>query len=172
VTYLFQTPRLRCRQWLRSDYDALYAVYSDPEAMRWVGEGKPITHDACLKWFEVTETNYATRGYGMFALEDITTGKVIGFCGLVHPGGQVEVEVKYSFLRSEWGKGLATEVVPALLNYGARQHELGRVIATVDEGHLASQRVLLKSGAKLIEKRVEEDGGTTCVFEWLAPRAA
>jgi len=166
VAPLFQTPRLLCRQWLRSDYDTLYAVYSDPIAMRWVGEGKPITHEACLKWLEVTEKNYATRGYGMYALEYKATGSVIGFCGLIHPGGQEEVEVKYSFLRSEWGKGLASEVLPALLEYGANRHSLHRVIATVDEAHEASQKVLQRAGAVLIKKRIEDDGGTTYVYEW------
>ncbi|WP_201494824.1 GNAT family N-acetyltransferase [Rubrivivax sp. A210] len=166
MALLFQTPRLLCRRWRRTDYGALYAVYSDPVAMRWVGEGKPITHEACAKWFEVTETNYSTRGYGMYAIEGKDAGKVIGFCGLIHPGGQEEVEVKYSFLRSEWGKGLASEILPALLEYGAKEHGLHRVIATVDEDHKASQRVLQKAGAKLHETRVEDDGGTTCVFEW------
>ena len=140
--------------------------------MRWVGEGKPITHEACTKWMQVTEENYANRGYGMFALEHAITGKVIGFCGLIHPGGQLEAEVKYSFLRTAWGQGFASEVVPALLEYGAKQHGLTRVIATVDEGHVASQRVLLKAGARLIERRREDDGGTTHVFEWLARSAA
>ena len=163
---LFQTPRLCCRRWRKSDYDALYAVYSDPVAMRWVGDGEPITHEACLAWFEVTETNYSTRGYGMFALEDKATATVIGFCGLIHPGGQEDVEVKYAFLRAEWGKGLASEVLPALLEYGARQHRLHRIIATVDEAHEVSQRVLQRAGAVLIDKRTEDDGGTTFVFEW------
>lgn len=172
MPYLFQTARLSCRRWRPSDYEALYAVYSDPVAMRWVGEGKPITHEACAEWMKATEANYAGRGYGMFALEDTATRQVVGFCGLVHPGGQPEPEVKYSFLRSEWGKGLASEVVPALLEYGAKCHNLQRIIATVDAGHVASQRVLTKSGARLIERRPEKDGETTLVFEWLAGCAA
>ncbi len=140
--------------------------------MRWVGDGKPITPEACLRWMKVTESNYASRGYGMFALEDSATGHVIGFCGFVHPDGQLEPEVKYSFIRPVWGEGLASEIVPPLLEYGAKQHGLNRIVATVDEGHVASQRVLLKAGAKLIERRVEADGGTTQVFEWLAGGAA
>ena len=172
MSLLFETTRLRCRRWLRSDFEALYAVYSDPLAMRWVGEGKPITHEGCAKWMEVTETNYSTRGYGMLALEDKANGEVIGFCGLVHPGGQADVEIKYSFLRSHWGKGLASEVVPALLAYGAAHHALNRVLATVDTDNLASQRILAKSGARLLERRLEDDGSVTLVFEWVAPSAA
>jgi hypothetical protein len=45
----------------------------------------------------------------MFALVERETGAVVGFCGLVHPQQQVEAELKYAFLRSAWGRGLATE---------------------------------------------------------------
>ena len=62
--------------------------------MRWVGEGKPITQIQCEEWFKVTEANYAKRGYGMFALDHRDSGRVVGFAGLVHPGGQVEPEIK------------------------------------------------------------------------------
>ena len=169
---LFQTTRLRCRRWTIEDFDSVFAIYSDPIAMRWVGEGKPITREACEKWFEVTETNYQNRGYGMFALEDQATGLVVGCCGLIHPGGQPEVEIKYAFLRAHWGKGLASEVVPALLRYGHLRHGLSRVIATVDPENLISQKTLIKAGARVAQHRVEDDGTTTLVFEWLAPSAA
>ena len=148
MSTIFNTSRLRCRRWTRRDFDAVYAIYSDPIAMRWVGEGEPITHEACERWFEVTETNYRTRGYGMFVLEDQATGLVVGCCGLIHPGNQTEVEIKYAFLRECWGSGLASEVVPALLQYGLEQHSLTRVIATVDPENLASQKTLLKAGAE------------------------
>jgi len=65
----------------------MLAVYGDADAMRWVGDGEPITHEACVKWLEVTENNYRVRGYGMFALVNRKTQEVLGFCGLVHPGG-------------------------------------------------------------------------------------
>lgn len=166
---LFETERMRCRRWMRKDFDALFAVYSDREAMRWVGDGEPITESGCKKWFEVTHANYAKRGYGMFSLESRASGEVMGFCGLVHPGGQTEPEVKYAFLKSHWGMGLASEAVPALLEYGARQHGLARVIATVAPANLASQRVLQKSGMHLVQQRENEDGSLSRVFEWLAP---
>jgi len=140
--------------------------------MRWVGDGEPITRSACEQWFKVTEANYAKRGYGMFSLESIISGSVVGFCGLVHPGGQTEPEVKYAFLRPCWGKGLASEAVPALLAYGNAKHGLVRIIATVAPANIASQRVLIKSGMRLREQHQNEDGSLSNVYEWLAPSAA
>ena len=72
---LFRTPRLHCRHWRIEDLDALHTVYSDPEAMRWVGDGQPIDRAACEAWFDMTQANYRTRGYGMFALRALTQGR-------------------------------------------------------------------------------------------------
>lgn len=163
---IFETVRLRCRRWRPTDLAPLFAVYSDPEGARWVGDGEPITMAECDAWLRVTDANYRRRGYGMFALEDRANGEVIGFCGLVHPGGQVDAEVKYAFLRRHWGRGLASEAVPPLLAYGAQRHGLSKVIATVAAGNLASQRVLTKAGLRRTALRENADGSQTIVFEW------
>ena len=166
---LFLTRRLRCRRWTGADLPAIRAIYGDPVAMRFVGDGTPLTPEGCAQWLAVTERNYAQRGYGMFALEDRTSGEVVGCCGLVHPGGQPEAEAKYALLRTHWGRGLASEVLPALLGYGARVHGLARIAATVAPDHLASQRVLAKAGARQVRVRPNGDGSRTLVYEWLAP---
>ena len=163
---LFETERLRCRRLAAEDLGALLSVYGDAEAMRWVGDGSPLTEAEGRAWVDVTENNYRTRGYGMFALVERESRKVVGFCGLVHPSAQQEAEVKYAFLRTHWGRGLATEAVTELLRYAERRHGLAYVIATVYPEHLASQRVLRKAGMTEAEPRENEDGSSTLVFEW------
>jgi ribosomal-protein-alanine N-acetyltransferase len=118
---------------------------------------------------EVTERNYATRGYGMTALVLKESGEVVGFCGLVHPGGQPECEIKYALRRAFWGQGLATEAVRAMLAYGARTHGLSRVIATIYPENTASARVLAKAGMQEVETRQNDDGTFTKVFAWQPP---
>jgi len=163
---LFETDRLRVRRIGDADVDALFAVYGDAEAMIWVDEGKPIDRDGCIRWVEVTRRNYATRGYGMSALQDRASGRVIGFCGIVHPGNQPEAEIKYALLRSHWGQGLATEAVRGMLAYGLRELGLREVIATTSPENAASHRVLLKAGMQESWMRRNEDGSLTRVFAW------
>jgi RimJ/RimL family protein N-acetyltransferase len=146
---IFETPRLQCRRWLPSDVKPLFEVYSDKEGSQWVGNGQPITREECDQWLVVTAGYYFERGYGMFALVDPQSDGVVGFCGLVHPGGQPEVEIKYAFLRSHWGRGLASEAVLALLKYASNALAIDRVMATVAPENLASQRVLEKAGLVL-----------------------
>lgn len=169
TTTLFETPRLFVRRIGPADVDAMHAVYGDADAMRWVGDGEPLDRAGCEEWVAVTLRNYARRGYGMFAIVERASGQVIGFCGLVHPGGQPEAEIKYAFRRECWGRGLASEAAPALLNHGASAHGLQHVIATVAPDNAASQRVLEKAGMQKDALRRNDDGSLTQLFVWRAP---
>jgi RimJ/RimL family protein N-acetyltransferase len=166
TTYIFHTDRLACRRWVPEDFEALVRVYGDADAMRWVGDGIPITPEQCRHWLEVTENNYRSRGYGMFALEDRSTTLVVGFCGLVHPGGQPDAEIKYALDRPYWGRGLATEAATSLLAYGEREHGLPKVIATAAPDNHASHRLLLKAGMSPAGTRTNSDGSQTKLFVW------
>lgn len=172
TTLLYTTPRLRVRRLGPNDADAMAEVYGDADAMRYVGDGTPLPASEARRWVDVTLANYAKRGYGMSAIEEAATGQVIGFCGLVHPGGQAEAEIKYALRRSHWGRGLATEAAAGLLAWGASAHGLRHVIATTYPANTASHRVLLKAGMRHGALRDNDDGTQTQVFEWDAPPAA
>lgn len=163
---LFETTRLTARRLTADDVDALHDVYGDADAMRWVGDGQPLDRAQCAHWVEVTHNNYAARGYGMTALVERSTGTVVGFMGLVHPGGQEAAELKYALRRTYWGRGLATEAAHAMLDYGHRAFGLTCVIATVAPEHKASQQVLLKAGMQAQELRPNDDGTFTQMFAW------
>jgi ribosomal-protein-alanine N-acetyltransferase len=154
---IFRTTRMICRRWLPSDRDAIFEVYSDPDVVRWVGDGSPISGDEVDAWLGVTAANYERRGYGMFALQEQEGGEVVGFIGLVHPAGQLDAEIKYAFRKSHWGRGLASEIVPALVAYAEESLRLSMVTATVAPENLASQRILMKAGFSFIEERDDED---------------
>lgn len=163
---LFETERLRVRRWRESDLPMLMQVYGDVDAMKWVGDGEPITEDECREWLVVTRRNYEKRGYGMFAVEQKSTHTVIGFCGIVHPGEQREAEVKYAYLRRLWGQGIASEVLLGLMSYALNSLGIRNLIATTAPENLASQRVLAKAGMSRGELRHNEDGSCTQVFEF------
>lgn len=163
---VFETGRLIVRRWRDSDIAALLSVYGDADAMRWVGDGNPITLEDCMNWMEVTRQNYRDRGYGMFAVEQKSCPGVIGFCGIVHPGGQLEPEIKYAYLRSIWGYGIATEAAKGTIEYGASVHGLDYIIATTAPANVASHRVLLKEGMTRGKVINESDGSETQIFYW------
>ncbi len=169
---VFETERLVVRRWRDSDLPYLMAVYGDAEAVQWVGDGQPITESECREWLVVTRRNYEKRGYGMFAVELKSEPGVIGFCGIVHPGGQEEPEVKYAYLRRFWGQGIATEALRGLVGYGSAAHGITRFIATTAQENSASHAVLAKAGMSRGELRQDEDGEFTQLFEYEVPGSA
>ena len=168
TAYLFTTDRVQVRKISNDDFHDMMSVYGDVEAMRWVDNGEPIRIDDCRRWIAVTLENYRQRGYGMFALTSHDDQQVIGFCGLVHPGGQEMPEIKYAFKREFWGRGLASEVVPAMLQFAASKLGRFRVIATIDPDNVASRKVVTRAGMELVETRNDENGLPTLVYEWQA----
>ncbi|MGV3617439.1 MAG: GNAT family N-acetyltransferase [Fimbriimonas sp.] len=155
---LFETERLLVRRLEFGDVDAMMAIYGDRETVRFVGDSEPLSPEACRHWVEVTDGNFARRGYGMVALVLRETGELVGCAGIVHPGQQPEAEVKYAFRRDQWGKGLASEAVRGLVDYARAVWGVGNIIATVDPENLVSQRVLAKSGFVYASDRFDEDG--------------
>jgi RimJ/RimL family protein N-acetyltransferase len=165
---LFETERLRCRRLEEGDLAAMVAVYGDADAMRWVGDGRPLDEAQCRRWLDVTANNIRQRGYGMATLVAKADGRSVGFCGLVHPGGQAEAEIKYALRRDCWGFGYATEAARGMLRHGAAAHGLKRIIATTAPANTASHRVLLKAGMRRGALRRNDDGSFTQLFEWHA----
>lgn len=148
---LFETSRLTVRMLSRDDIDAMVAVYGDPEGMRWVGDGTALSREQCERWVEVTERNYAARGYGMAAAVLRAAGDVIGFCGIVHSGQPPEPELKYAFRRDVWGQGYAGETAAGMVRYAFAELGLDEIHATVYPENKASARVLEKAGLRYLK---------------------
>ncbi len=161
---VFCTKRLRVRKWSNKDFALIKAVYSDPNVIRWVDDGQPISTNDVEAWILKTHQNYETYGYGMFAIEHAESKRPVGFGGIVHPFGQEMPEIKYALLPSVWGQGLATEFVQEVLAYAASAHGITSFIATVSPENAASKKVLLKSGFSLGHTITDDRGEPTDVY--------
>ena len=162
---MYTTARLAVRHLGEGDVDAMHAVYGDETTMAPIGDGEVLGRTACAEWIQISLRNYEKYGYGMSAVVLRETGDVIGFCGIVHPGGQTEPEIKYAFQASAWGRGFGTETVEGMLEHGERAHGITRMIGTVHPDNRASQHVLRKAGFMELAPRTEEDGSLTLLFE-------
>jgi RimJ/RimL family protein N-acetyltransferase len=167
---LFQTARLDVHRLGPEHVDDLLGVYGDPRTMAPLGDGRVLDRAACQDWVGVTDRNMAEPGYGMAALLERASGRVVGFCGLVHPGGQAEPELKYALRHDAWGRGLGTEAARAMLAWGVERFGLERIIATAAEGNRASHQVLEKCGMRPEEPLVEDDGTRVLLFSWAPGR--
>ena len=161
---LFETDRLFIRHLEINDVDPMFDIFSLPEVTKWMGDGSPLNRELCEKWIEVSQKNYATKGFGASAVIEKDMGHFIGCSGIVYDSERQEPEIIYAFHPTSWGKGYASELVPAMLNYGLTQCGLTYILATIAEPNKTSAHVVEKAGMKLIAKEPDTDGHTTLVY--------
>ncbi len=73
-----ETPRLLVRHFVPADANALFRVHSNPKVAQYMGDGKPLTYERCVKWIETSMQNYQTRGFGASAVVEKNTGELVG----------------------------------------------------------------------------------------------
>lgn len=74
----------------------------------------------------------------------------IGFKG--GPNEKGSIDLGYSIVPSQRGKGYATEMATAMINWGSKQIGVEHVVATSDLDNFASKRVLEKTGFRKLEQ--------------------
>lgn len=140
------TDRLVLRRWRPDDLDVFAAVNADAQTMATVGPGRPLTHDESARALEVLAGHWETHGFGLWAVEERATGRLIGRAGLWHPPDWPDAEVGWLLARDHWGRGLATEAGRASLDYGFRGRRMDRIGSIMRPGNVASERVAARIG--------------------------
>ena len=145
---IITTDRLILRSANNSDLDHLYnIVFSDPEVMSQAFAGKPLSRKQATDFFT---SFFDCDGNGM-QLGVLTlkgAGTVIGFAGLLESTaiGKQDFEIGFVLGREFWGRGYATEIGLAQIEYGLAQKKCTRLLAFVSPQNEASKSVLLKIG--------------------------
>lgn len=159
--HILETPRLIVRRWTADDADALHSICSDPDVMRYVGDGAPWSAQRTRQFIEDAVATEQTHGYCRWPLIAKDAGLLAGFCGFI-PAAE-GAEIGWRLASQFWGRGLATEAALAVLKYGVETFGFCRVTATVHCDNRASLRVAEKLGMS-VETRNEQ----TCrvVLSW------
>ena len=143
-----RTARLNLREFVQSDFRAVYAYSSDSRVTRYLFFG-PRDEDSTAEYLEGLLASQRERPRTRFelAVEEIESGRVIGACDLSLIERHV-VDLGYMLGIESWGKGLATEISLALVDAAFLDLRAERVISTVDVNNGASIRVLEKIGMR------------------------
>ena len=145
-----ETERLVLRDFGPRDWQRLYAIESDPEAVRYQSFG-PRTAEECRAYIRLCAQDRAERPRRVYDLAVAlrNKGTVIGRCGLKLTGEEPgEATLWYMVDRARWGHGYAPEAARALLDLGFSALGVHRVWADCDPANAASIRVLEKLGMR------------------------
>lgn len=147
------TDRLRLRRFTAADDVHLFALDNDPEVMRFINGGEPVSVDTIrndiLPLFVGFHKSHP--GFGFWLAEHASTHDFLGWLSFRAAADDPRVvELGYRFRRAAWGKGYATEGARALIDHGFAELGVVRVIATTYEHNAPSRRVMDRLGMKLV----------------------
>ena len=166
-----ETARLLLRPFAAGDREAIHAIYADPEVMRYVGNGPHRTYEETDAALRIYREVLKREGYSFLAVCERAGGALIGDAGLYPLGGQgPDVELGYTLARAAWGRGYATELGRALVDYAFNELRVPRVVAQVEPANAASRRVLEKLG--LSERELRTAYGRPHAFYVIEAQAA
>jgi RimJ/RimL family protein N-acetyltransferase len=160
-----QTERLLLRGYRQSDFEAYAAMMADPDVVRYLADGKPFSRVDAWRQLAMFAGHWELRGFGVWAVEERSTGAFIGRIGCFEPEGWPAFEIAYTLARHAWGKGYATEGAEAALHYA--RTELGRtdITSVIRPENENSIRVATGLGATLGET-VDFYGGTASIYHY------
>jgi RimJ/RimL family protein N-acetyltransferase len=168
MTPNLMSERLLLRPYKEDDLSASVVLFTDPEVMKFVGDG-------VMSWPRATELFrkvfgiYERGEFDVWAVCSRDDGRYIGSAELKPRRGAGDFEIVYILGKTHWGRGYATEVARLLIGYGFDKLHLDRVSATVDPDNIASVHVLEKLGFHPLGEETDETG-TVLVYAVDNPR--
>jgi len=98
-----------------SDLDGYAAMCGDPDVMRFLGDGYPLTRDEAWRNMALILGHWQLRGFGLWAVEERATGILAGRVGCWRPEGWPGTEIGWALRRDFWGRGFATEAAQTVM---------------------------------------------------------
>jgi ribosomal-protein-alanine N-acetyltransferase len=142
-----ETNRLILREMHLCDADALYQILSDEAVTQYYDDEAFTDISQAQDQIESWENGYKNRWSLRWGIALNSGGGILGTCGYYgfHTWHQ-RAAIGYELARSHWRKGLMTEALTAILNFGFEVMELNRVQASVIPGNISSIRLLENLG--------------------------
>ena len=142
MDFTIKTSRLLLREFLPNDDEALFALNSDPEVLKYTGDKAFISVREAREFIEGYSA-YTQYGYGRWAVTLPDTGLFLGWCGLKYHE-QGFTDLGFRLMRDYWGKGYATEAAQASLAHAFGPLGLQEVIGRAARENQKSVRILEK----------------------------
>lgn len=165
---MIETDRLILREYQTKDFDALYAILSDPETMQHYPA--PFDAERVRGWITWNQENYRAYGFGLWAAVLKETGVFIGDCGItiqnIH--GELLPEIGYHIAKQFWRQGYAKEAALAVRDWFFRNTAYDALYAYMKYTNAASYRTAMAIGMKKVKAFSDPKNTVTYVFRYPA----
>ncbi len=169
---VLETERFELWRPERGDLPELYAITFDDETRRFLGSFAPSEMDSFNRLHR-NAGSWTLHGYGTFMVRPKGEAEIVANCGVFrsHRGFGPEhrlddvPEAGWIVRRDWWGKGLAREVMEAVLAWFDATHGRQRIAAMIEEGHDVSDKLAGRLGFVRYGRREGDDGPAVVLYE-------
>jgi [ribosomal protein S5]-alanine N-acetyltransferase len=147
---VLETPRMLLRPFEANDAAIVFPWMTDTEIMRYMPTGQDYTLEQVQARVNRYMNHQEQRGYSRWMIFDRATGEAIGDAGILYLPATGENELGYRLVKPWWGKGLATEVAEAWMQYAFNELGMTELIAFSHPDNVASVRVMEKCGFEFL----------------------
>ena len=151
----FNSERLYYRPFRRSDAEAAFAFFGDPEVMEYSTFGVHPDIERTAEMLAGFIDHNRRCGFGLWAVIERETDELIGMAGLTEFDREQgdELELAYRLRRDRWGRGYGSEAAAAWVEKGFTTLNLPHIVAVAEPEHAVSKHILEKVGMRFVEQR-------------------
>jgi RimJ/RimL family protein N-acetyltransferase len=151
MKYIFETNRLRLREFTLSDSAFIVELLNSPGWLQFIGDRNVKTEEQARHYLENGPIkSYLEYGYGLSLVEKKDDQKAIGMCGILNRDALDYPDIGFAFLSEFNGKGYAYEIASATMQYAKDQLKISTISAITVADNVRSIRLLEKIGLQFI----------------------
>ena len=140
---ILETERLMIREWKLSDWEQVQPLARDPRVLRYIPPSDPWPEERIQGFVKQAIELSESRGWILWPVIHREDDLLIGTCGFWHTF-LPDIEIGWRLHPDYWGRGLMTEAVSAVLQYGWERFGFPRVIAVAQVDNRQSIRIMQK----------------------------
>jgi ribosomal-protein-alanine N-acetyltransferase len=148
MSIIFETERLIVRQYTEEDKDNIFLLGGNETVMQYI---RPVsTKEESDQFLLDNIALYKKNPHGgRWAVMEKANGSYVGSFAIIPMLTQPEkIQLGYALIPENWGRGYATELAKAGLNYFMNHYTLPVIHAVTEIPNIDSQKVLIKAGFK------------------------
>lgn len=142
-----ETERLLLRRVVNDDVNEIFTLRSDREVMKYIPRPLVKTNEEALAHIAMIDEKIDSNEGINWAITLKGNPKLIGIIGhyRIRPE-HFRAEIGYMLLPEYQGKGIITEAIKEVVNYGFKVMKLHSIEAIIDPENFGSEKVLQKNG--------------------------
>ncbi|WP_069058790.1 GNAT family N-acetyltransferase [Sinorhizobium sp. RAC02] len=159
---VLETDRLVLRGFQSDDLDALTAMWSMPEVVRYIS-GVPLSREQ--SWVRLLRHigMWSVMGFGFWAITEKASGQLIGESGFhemrreMVPSIEGTMEAGWGLIPDYQGRGYASEVLETILPWAEANHHGAAITCIIDPDNAPSIRLAQRHGFKEFARSTYQD---------------